>query len=87
VLHVPSIDLVVGGDVVYNGVHMMTAETDEAGRDAWIAGLDQAAALNPKTVVAGHKSVGAPDRPESGPHVRARSEQPQSLVGLMFHGP
>ena len=65
VLHVPSIDLVVGGDVVYNGVHMMTGETDERGRRAWIASLDKVAALNPRIVVAGHKSVGAPDRPES----------------------
>lgn len=65
VLHVPSIDLVVGGDVVYNSVHMMTGETDERGREAWIASLDKVAALNPKIVVAGHKSVGAPDLPES----------------------
>jgi len=65
VLHVPSAAAVVGGDVVYNGVHMMTAETDERGRDAWIASLDAVAALNPQIVVAGHKSVGAPDLPES----------------------
>jgi glyoxylase-like metal-dependent hydrolase (beta-lactamase superfamily II) len=65
VLHVPSAATVVGGDVVYNGVHMMTAETDDKGRDAWIASLDAVAALNPTIVVAGHKSVGAPDMPES----------------------
>lgn len=65
VLHVPSAAAVVGGDVVYNGVHMMTAETDEKSREAWIASLDAVAALNPKIVVAGHKSVGAPDLPES----------------------
>lgn len=65
VLHVPSAAAVVGGDVVYNGVHMMTAETDEQSRGAWIASLDAVAALNPSTVVAGHKSVGAPDLPES----------------------
>jgi glyoxylase-like metal-dependent hydrolase (beta-lactamase superfamily II) len=65
VLHVPSAATVVGGDVVYNGVHMMTAETDDKGRDAWIASLDAVAALNPTIVVAGHKSVGAPDVPES----------------------
>ncbi|RDJ93379.1 MBL fold metallo-hydrolase, partial [Lacticaseibacillus rhamnosus] len=47
-LHVPSIDLVVGGDVAYNGVHMMTGETDKSGRDAWITSLDKVAALNPK---------------------------------------
>jgi glyoxylase-like metal-dependent hydrolase (beta-lactamase superfamily II) len=65
VLHVPSAATVVGGDVVYNGVHMMTAETDENSREAWIASLDKVAALNPQIVVAGHKSVGAPDQPES----------------------
>jgi glyoxylase-like metal-dependent hydrolase (beta-lactamase superfamily II) len=65
VLHVPSADAVVGGDVVYNGVHMMTAETDDAGREAWIASLDAVAALDPKIVVAGHKRVGAPDLAES----------------------
>src|SRR4051794_1360899 len=65
VLHVPSAAAVVGGDVVYNGVHMMTGETDEKSREAWIASLDAVAALNPKIVVAGHKSVGAPDLPES----------------------
>ena len=64
VLHVPSA-AVVGGDVVYNGVHMMTAETDQNSREAWIASLDAVAALNPQIVVAGHKSVGAPDLPES----------------------
>ncbi|MFF3990432.1 MBL fold metallo-hydrolase [Streptomyces sp. NPDC001797] len=65
VLHVPSAAAVVGGDVVYNGVHMMTAETDGQSREAWIASLDAVAALNPRIVVAGHKSVGAPDLPES----------------------
>jgi glyoxylase-like metal-dependent hydrolase (beta-lactamase superfamily II) len=65
VLHVPSIGLVAGGDVVYNGVHMMTGETDTAGRQAWIESLDKVAALNPKIVVSGHKSVGAGDSPDT----------------------
>ncbi|MEY2524551.1 MAG: hypothetical protein QOJ66_3116, partial [Ilumatobacteraceae bacterium] len=65
VLHVPSVDAVIAGDVVYNRVHMMTAETDEGLREAWIASLDAVAALNPKIVVAGHKRVGAPDAPDS----------------------
>jgi len=64
VLHIPSAAAVVGGDVVYNQVHMMTAETDEQGRDAWIASLDAIAALSPEIVVAGHKRVDAPDLPE-----------------------
>src|ERR1700730_7298235 len=65
IFHVPSADAVVGGDVVYNNVHMMMYEADEAKRDAWIASIDVVAAFNPKIVVAGHKSVGAADLPEN----------------------
>lgn len=64
-LHVPAAAAVIGGDVVYNRVHMMTAETDERSREAWIASLDAVAALDPKIVVAGHKRVGATDSPEN----------------------
>jgi glyoxylase-like metal-dependent hydrolase (beta-lactamase superfamily II) len=63
ILHVPSIAAVVGGDVVYNQVHMMTAETDEGTRRDWVANLDRIAALNPRTVVSGHNRVGAPFLP------------------------
>src|SRR5438128_10706651 len=65
IFHAPSADAVVCGDVVYNNVHMMMYEADEAKRDAWIASIDVVAALSPKTVVAGHKSVGAADLPEN----------------------
>jgi glyoxylase-like metal-dependent hydrolase (beta-lactamase superfamily II) len=57
VLHVPSLDAVVTGDLAYNEVHMMTAETGDAERERWIANLDEIAALNPTIVVAGHKKV------------------------------
>ena len=30
-LHIPSIDLVVAGDAVYNGVHLYLGETDATG--------------------------------------------------------
>jgi glyoxylase-like metal-dependent hydrolase (beta-lactamase superfamily II) len=63
--HVPSAEAVVAGDVVYNNVHMMMYEADEAKRRAWIASIDAIAALNPKIVVAGHKSVGTSDFPEN----------------------
>jgi glyoxylase-like metal-dependent hydrolase (beta-lactamase superfamily II) len=65
IMHVPSIAAVVGGDVVYNQVHMMTAETDGRSREDWIANLDQIAALNPETVVSGHNRVGAPFLPKT----------------------
>lgn len=65
ILHVPQIDAVVAGDVCYNQVHMMTAYTDDAAREAWIANLDAIAALNPSIVVSGHKRVDAPDSPDT----------------------
>ena len=57
VLHVPSLAAVVTGDLAYNQVHMMTAETGEPERAQWIANLDAVAALEPAVVVAGHKQV------------------------------
>jgi glyoxylase-like metal-dependent hydrolase (beta-lactamase superfamily II) len=62
-LHVPSIDLVVGGDVFYNRCHMYVGDTTPESRANWIAALDRLAALNPKIAVAGHKKPGAPDTP------------------------
>jgi glyoxylase-like metal-dependent hydrolase (beta-lactamase superfamily II) len=65
IVHAPSIGAVVAGDVVYNQVHMMTVYTDAAAREAWIASLDAIEAMNPTTVVSGHKRVGAPDTPDT----------------------
>jgi hypothetical protein len=62
-LHVPAIDLVVGGDVLYNECHMFVADSTPESRANWIAALDRLAALNPKIAVAGHKKPGAPDSP------------------------
>lgn len=64
IFHVPSADAVACGDVVYNNVHMMMYEADEAKREAQIASSDAVASLNPK-VVAGHKSVAAADPPQN----------------------
>jgi glyoxylase-like metal-dependent hydrolase (beta-lactamase superfamily II) len=60
-LYVPSIGLIVAGDVVYNQCHMCVGDTTPEGRQNWIADLDGMAALNPSMVVAGHKKAGAPD--------------------------
>lgn len=54
-LYVPAIGLLVGGDVVYNGIHLYLAETDAESRLEWIAALDKLETLRPKTVIAGHK--------------------------------
>jgi glyoxylase-like metal-dependent hydrolase (beta-lactamase superfamily II) len=58
-LHVPSIGLIVAGDVVYNQCHMYVGDTTPESRNNWIT------ALNPVMVVAGHKKPGAPDSPSA----------------------
>ena len=63
VLHVPSIGLVVAGDVAYNGVHQYLLESAHGGIEAWLAALDKVAALRPRAVVAGHKNKDLPDDP------------------------
>jgi len=63
VLHVPSIGLVVAGDVAYNGVHQYLLESAHGGVEAWLAALDKVAALQPRAVVAGHKNKELDDDP------------------------
>ena len=64
-VYVPSLDLIVAGDVVYNHCHMFVAATTPEGRENWIAALDRLSALAPKVVVAGHKKPGAPNIPDT----------------------
>jgi glyoxylase-like metal-dependent hydrolase (beta-lactamase superfamily II) len=64
-LYVPSIGLVVAGDVVYNQCHMYVGDTTPESRKNWVAALDRLAALDPAIVVAGHKKTGVPDSPSA----------------------
>lgn len=63
VLHVPSIGLIVAGDVAYNGVHQYILEGGNGGLQEWLAAIDRVATLEPRTVVAGHKNKDLPDDP------------------------
>jgi glyoxylase-like metal-dependent hydrolase (beta-lactamase superfamily II) len=57
VLHVPDLDLVVAGDVIYNGVHMyLTQSVLVGGFGPWRAAIDQVEALEPHHIVAGHQN-------------------------------
>src|SRR3954452_22487810 len=57
VLHVPELDLVVAGDVIYNGVHMYLAQPALVGGfGPWRAAIDKVEALAPRHVVAGHQN-------------------------------
>jgi glyoxylase-like metal-dependent hydrolase (beta-lactamase superfamily II) len=63
VLHVPSLNMVVAGDAVYNHIHPYLVEAGDGGIQRWLAGLDTLASLQPSTVIAGHKPDGADDDP------------------------
>jgi glyoxylase-like metal-dependent hydrolase (beta-lactamase superfamily II) len=80
VLHVPSIGLVVAGDVVYNGVHQYLAEAANGGLREWMKGLDIVAALRPRHVVAGHKNKALPDDPKTIDETRRYLEDAERLV-------
>ncbi|MGY5058468.1 MBL fold metallo-hydrolase [Streptomyces sp. 900105755] len=56
VLHVPDLDLVVAGDVVYDGVHQYLVESRDGGLDAWRHAIDVLEALGARNLVAGHKN-------------------------------
>ena len=74
-LYVPSIGLVVAGDVAYNDVHLHLGESKAQKRREWIAALDTIEALHPRAVVAGHKRPGNDDNPriieETRQYIRA----------------
>jgi glyoxylase-like metal-dependent hydrolase (beta-lactamase superfamily II) len=80
VLHVPSLGLVVAGDVAYNGVHQYLGESADGGIDQWLKALDIVAALRPRAVVAGHKNRDLPDDPVILEHTRAYLLDAQHLL-------
>jgi len=69
IVHIPSLDAVIAGDVAYNCIHQWMAQTDHEKRMQWIASVEQIEALDPKIVVAGHK------RPD------ARDDDPATILG------
>jgi glyoxylase-like metal-dependent hydrolase (beta-lactamase superfamily II) len=81
VLGVPSIGLVVAGDVAYNGVHLMLLELGDTGLQSWLSALDKVAALHPAAVVAGHKNKDLPDDPVILDQTRQYLLDAQRLLG------
>ncbi len=63
---IPAIKAVVGGVVLFNGLHVWTADTQSVeSRRQWLATLDAIAGLHPATVVPGHFQPGAALTPDS----------------------
>jgi glyoxylase-like metal-dependent hydrolase (beta-lactamase superfamily II) len=50
----------IAGDVVFNGMHVYTAETDMSARTRWLNSLKTIRELKPAVVIPGHSKSGAP---------------------------
>jgi glyoxylase-like metal-dependent hydrolase (beta-lactamase superfamily II) len=61
VVRIPGLGLVVSGDVVYNQTHMWLSGSTPDSRASWQRALDAVAALEPDTIIAGHRNPRAPD--------------------------
>jgi|ERR1700722_3874554 len=61
IVHVPEDDTICAGDAVYNNIHMWLWNSTQASRRLWLESLDQIAALQPATIITGHKDPDAPD--------------------------
>jgi glyoxylase-like metal-dependent hydrolase (beta-lactamase superfamily II) len=56
-LHVPDLELVVAGDVIYNGAHLYIGESVLVdGLRPWREAIDKVEALKPRHIVAGHQN-------------------------------
>jgi glyoxylase-like metal-dependent hydrolase (beta-lactamase superfamily II) len=66
VLHIPDLDAVVAGDVVYNQIHAMLGLSGPSGWQRWLESLDAIEKLSPRMIVAGHR------KPESSDYEATR---------------
>jgi glyoxylase-like metal-dependent hydrolase (beta-lactamase superfamily II) len=59
-LWLPGQKTLIAGDVLFNDMHVYTAETDESARKKWLETLQKIRELSPAAVIPGHSKVGAP---------------------------
>ena len=96
IVHVPEMGTVCSGDIVYNNIHMWLWNSTPAARQAWLRSLDSVAALEPATIIAGHRDPDAPDHDaksvldrsrryiEDFDEVVARSRTPVEVIDAML---
>jgi glyoxylase-like metal-dependent hydrolase (beta-lactamase superfamily II) len=58
-LWIPGQRILIAGDVLFNDIHVYTAETDAKARAKWLGTLRKIRELKPSVVVPGHSKVGA----------------------------
>jgi len=59
-LWLPGQKTLIAGDVLFNDLHVYTAETDASARRRWLDTLQRIRDLKPAAVIPGHSKVGAP---------------------------
>src|SRR6202049_966630 len=59
-LWIPGQRILISGDVLFNNMHVYTAETDSKDRGEWLNSLQKIRELKPSIVIPGHSKVGAP---------------------------
>src|SRR5712672_4641403 len=58
-LWIPGQRILIVGDVLFNDMHVYTAETDSKARAKWLNSLQKIRELRPAVVIPGHSKVGA----------------------------
>src|SRR3984957_16300176 len=58
-LWIPGQRILIAGDVLFNNMHVYTAETDSKAREKWLNSLNKIRELKPAGVIPGHSKVGA----------------------------
>jgi glyoxylase-like metal-dependent hydrolase (beta-lactamase superfamily II) len=61
IVQVPDLQAVCSGDIAYNNIHMWLRDSTPESRSTWLASLDAVAALQPTTIITGHRDPDAPD--------------------------
>src|SRR6476620_6436636 len=61
VIHIPDLDAVVAGDVVYNQIHAMLGLSGPKGWERWLQSLDAIEKLSARMIVAGHRKPESSD--------------------------
>src|ERR1700756_3142956 len=59
-LWLPGQRMLIAGDVLFNNMHVYTAETDSKARGKWLDSINRVRELKPSAVFPGHSKVGAP---------------------------
>ena len=59
-LWIPGQRILIAGDVLFNNIHVYTAETDSKARREWLNSINKIRGLKPSVVVPGHSNAGAP---------------------------